>query len=198
MARSIAKNARSDEPVVKETCAKEPVKKTIDKVKNETVAKKTQAKKTREYHAEDTIPCVSLTHGQLVMSGAKSGLFYTWENFGDITYVEYQDLYAIKTRHSDFIYSPLFMIDDEELLSQPRWADVAEFYENMYTYQDIDQILNLDNASFRNVISNAPKGLRRAIEVEMITRLENGSFDSLQKIKIVDEICGTDLKCYIS
>ena len=121
----------------------------------------------------------------------------TSAKYGDIAYVEYQDLYAAKSRRSDFIYSPLFIIDDEELLSNSRWADVKEFYDNMYSYDDINVILKLDNASFRNVISQAPAGLRKAVEIEMVTQLEEGTFDSLQKIKIVDQICGTDLKCYV-
>ena len=153
--------------------------------------------KTREYKPGDTIRCVSMTHGELIMHGNKSGLLYTWENYGDETYVEHQDLYALKTRNSSFIYDPLFIIDDDELLSQPRWSDVKDFYENMYANEDLSQILLMDNANFRALIKSAPKGLRKAIEVEMITRLEDGTFDSLQKIKIVDEICGTDLKCYI-
>lgn len=190
MAKSMAKKTKETEEVVKPVSTKEET--TITKKETKVV------EKPKDFAPEDQIRCVSMTHGELIMVGRKSDLEYTWANYGDVTYVEYQDLFAAKTRKSDFIYSPLFIIEDEELLNHPRWADVKEFYENMYSYDDIKEILSMDNASFRTLLDKAPKGLRKAIEVEIVTQLEDGTFDSLQKVKIVDEICGTDLKCYIS
>lgn len=193
MAKSMAKTSQPKSKKVVETVEE----KVVDNTKEEKAVKKSAPKKEKEYSPTDTVRCVSVTHGELIMRGRKSDLMYTWSGYGDVAYVEYQDLYAAKTRKSDFIYLPFFVIEDDELLSQSRWADVREFYENMYSFADVNDVLQLDTASFRQTIENAPKGLQKAIQVEMVTRLEDGTFDSLQKIKLMDEICDTDLMCYV-
>lgn len=192
MAKSMAKTSQ---PKTEKAVTKSEVKTEV-KPKTQTNKQQVEASK-KDYAPTDTIKCLSVTHGELIMKGIKSDLMYTWAGFGDIAYVEYQDLFAAKTRKSDFIYAPYFVIEDDELLSQDRWADVKKFYDGMYTYRDANDILQLDLPSFQRAIETSPKGLQKAIQVEMVTQLENGTFDSLQKIKLMDDICGTDIMCYV-
>ena len=48
-------------------------------------------KKVKKYAPEDFIECRSVTGGELILVGAKSKLQYTWADYGDTAYVEYQD-----------------------------------------------------------------------------------------------------------
>ena len=89
------------------------------------------AKKTpRKYAADDMIPCRSVTFGELLMTGKKSGLLYSWANHNDTTEVAFQDLQALKSTRSSYLFRPRFIIEDEELVSQ--WG--KEFEK---LYQDI-------------------------------------------------------------
>ena len=47
---------------------------------------------------------------------------------------------------------------------------------------------------FKKALAEVPKGLKTAIKIEVATRLDNGTFDSIQKVRAVDEICGTELE----
>lgn len=170
----------------KEIVIKEPTK---------TVTKKVEE---RKYDSGDLIPCRSVTQGELLYPGKKSGELYVWGSYGDITEVEYQDLLSLKLGKSQYIYDPLFVIEDEELISQTKWADVKKLYESMFNADDINEILNLNNAEFKRVLSSVPVGLKNAISKEVSTQIDNGTFDSIQKIRIVDEVCGTDLSCLIN
>lgn len=152
---------------------------------------------TRKFDAEEMIEVRSITQGELVMPGRKSGILYRWSAFGDITEVEYQDLYTIKAMRSEYVYAPLFIIEDEELLADPKWKDVATLYESMYTTEDTGAVINLPLSQFKTALKGLPKGFLNAVKVEIATRIENGTFDSIQKIKAVDEICGTDFVCLI-
>ena len=158
----------------------------------------TPKKEPRQFNQNDLILCRSVTAGWLGVSG-KSGQYYIFENAGDYCEIEYQDLFALKSRHSGFLYAPRFIIEDEELLENPRWKDLAKFYEDeVFTKEDVDEVLNLPNIEFMNVIKKLPKGLAKTLQVRVATKIEDGTFDSLTKIKAIDETFGTDFMSILS
>lgn len=164
-----------------------------ESVQPKTPVVKSSEKTPRKYEATDLIEVQSVTQGELLLPGKKSGILYRWSAYGDITEVEYQDLYTLKASRSEYILKPLFVILDEELLADARWKDVKEIYENMYSAGDIYEIIKLPPAQFKQRLMSLPKGLQDAVKIEVSTQIDNGMFDSISKIKAVDEICGTDL-----
>lgn len=146
------------------------------------------------YKGDDTIPCRSVTRGLLVHIGKKTGEIYRWADYGDVTEVEYQDLMALRATRAKFLYGPMFIIEDDELLEDERWKGVKEVYAKAIKYEDLNRLLQANSSEFTAILKDMPKAMRKAVSTEIATRLEEGTFDSLQKVKIVDEICGTDLK----
>jgi len=182
-------DARNDFNSITEEKAVEEVSE-VKEVPKKEVAKET--KPLRQFNQNDLILCRSVTAGWLGVSG-KSGQYYTFMNAGDYAEIEYQDLFALKSKHSRYIFDPLFVIEDEELLENPRWSDLKKFYdEEVYTVEDVDQILALPNTQFKSVISKLPKGLAKTLQVRVATKIENGTFDSIGKIRAIDEVFGTD------
>ena len=156
------------------------------------VEPKVETKKSKTFTQTDPILCRSVTPGWLGVPG-KSGMYYVFANYGDETEIEYGDLFALKNSHSRYIYDPLFVIEDEELLENPRWRDISEFYsDKVYGMDDINNVLNKPNNAFKNTLTTLPKGLLKAITVEVAKRIEDGTFDSIRKIRDLDEVCGTD------
>ena len=172
----------------KVTVSEEPVaEKVVEKVKKE----------PRQFNQNDLILCRSVTTGWLGCSG-KSGQYYVFENFGDECEIEYQDLFALKSRRSNYIYAPHFIIEDEELLENPRWADVAKFYEDEVYSTDIDEVLNLPPSNFKSALEKLPKGIAKSLQVRVAEKIEDGTFDSLKKIKAIDEVFGTDFRSILA
>jgi hypothetical protein len=168
-------------------------KKTVQEKKVEkTPVVKEQPKKIKQYSGDDLIPCKSMTRGELIYIGNKTGEIYKWSDFGDITEVEYQDLLGLRAKKSDFIFKTMFFILDEELLEDPKWAEVKAIYDKIY-FDDIQELIDMPLAKFKSVFPTLPEGLKKAMVVEVGTQMENGTFDSIQKIKFIDEICKTDL-----
>ncbi len=174
----------------KDTVEEKDTKDTENVNTKETVQPKQIA---RKFEADELIEVQSVTQGELLLPGKKSGILYRWSNYGDITEVEYQDLYTLKSSRSDYIYKPMFQILNDELLEDGRWKDVKKLYERMISAGDIYEIMKLPNAQFKQVLMTAPKGIQDAIKIEVASRIENDTMDSISKIKTVDEICGTDL-----
>lgn len=174
-----------------------PVEETQEVEIKKARTKVVEDKPVRKYTGEDLIPVRSTTQGELLMEGKKSGILYRWSAFGDIAEVEYQDLYSLKASRSSYLYSPLFVIEDKELLSDPKWKDLNKLYDSMYDSENFDEILMLSASQLKSVLEKMPTGYQNALKIEVATRIENGTFDSIQKIRALDEILDTDFMCLV-
>ena len=190
-AKTVTKTVVKKAPVIKEAVFNEE-KLTAEK-KDETPV---QTGKARKYEPDDLIDVRSVTQGELIMPGKKSGIMYRWYSYGDVTQVEYQDLYTLKSSRSGYLYKPRFVIEDDELLSDPRWSDLKKVYDNMYN-EDLDEILKLRPSEFEMVLAQMPPGMQNAVKIEVADRIEKGTMDRITMIKAVDRVCGTDLICLV-
>lgn len=157
---------------------------------------KTPAKKSiRKFGPEDMITCRSITYGELLLTGKKSQLLYSWANYGDTTEVYFQDLQALKSTKSSYLFKPRFIIEDEELVEQ--WGkDFGDMYKNIEDV-DAEDLLKLPANQLRSKLKKAPKGVQQAVKNIAGEKIMNGSLDSLAKIKAIDEILGTSLLLYV-
>lgn len=157
--------------------------------------KKPAVKEAKKYAPNDMVPCRSITYGELLLPGTKSKILYTWANYGDTTEVEFQDLQALKSTRSSYIFKPRFIIEDEELVEQ--WKnDLGNIYDDIIAI-DVEAIFNLPANQLKAKLKKAPAGIQQAVKNVAGEKIMNGSLDSLAKIKAIDEILGTDLKLYI-
>ena len=154
----------------------------------------------KKYAPDEEILTTSCTAGQLIMIGRKTGRYYIWSDYSDQTPVEYQDIKAEQyISSSKYIYDPLFIIEDEEFLALPENKKVADVYANILSSKEIDEIFNLDSISFERTIKKLPKGIKNSLKAIAAQKVQEGTLDSITKIKALDEILGTDLfNCYVA
>lgn len=158
-------------------------------------AKAPAKKSIRKFGPEDMITCRSITYGELLLTGKKSQLLYSWANYGDTTEVYFQDLQALKSTKSSYLFKPRFIIEDEELVEQ--WGkDFGDMYKNIEDV-DAEDLLKLPANQLRSKLKKAPKGVQQAVKNIAGEKIMNGSLDSLAKIKAIDEILGTSLLLYV-
>lgn len=162
----------------------------------ETEVKKPATKTPRKYAPDEQIICRSITYGELLITGPKSKLLYSWSNYGDTTPVEYQDLQALRSVRSTHLLKPRIVVEDEELIAQ--WGkDFKDLYSKVIDV-DVEKLLDLPLGKFKTALKNAPKGVQQAVKNIAGEKIMDGSLDSLAKIKAIDEILNTDLKLYLS
>lgn len=166
----------------------------------EVVEKKQETPKltSASYKPEDLILCRSMFAGTLLFTGIKTKMTYEFSNIGDVQYVEFQDLRAAMVTGVKTITAPYIIIEDEILLEDPHWKKIKDLYDNLYSEEDIEKILNLPAPQFKEAFINLPIGFKKTINTLVATRIENGTFDSMNKVRIIDEVCGTDLKLLLS
>ena len=171
----------------KKTTAKKLV---VEEVK---VQEENVTKTPRKYEPTDMIMCHSVFPGQYFFSGPKTKVVYPFMASGDETPVEYQDLQSAMMAKKKSIMAPCIVIDDEELLEDPRWKQVKNVYETMFAVGDIDKLLSKPFATFKKEFEVLPIGAKRKVMMEISTRVREGSFSEMNKIRLVDEACNSNI-----
>ena len=152
---------------------------------------KNPAKKTvKKYAPDDMIECRSVTGGELIMIGDKTRLHYTWSDYGDTAYVEYQDLQALQSRKSGFLTKPRFIIEDEELVSQ--WASMLKPIYSKINTKDIEEFFNLPINKFEAQLKVMPVGLKEAVKTRAVQMIQSDELYDIRKVRAIDAAFGTD------
>lgn len=181
-----------EEPVAKATPKAEPKKPAPKKIKAEE-PKTIRVNEPSNFNEKDLIPCKSVTSGGLSFIGA-SGKKYRFADYGIIEYVEYGDLKreAQVVNSTNYLYYPRFVVIDPEFVEQ--FPKLEEFYGQFYTDEgDFEKILELPKNQMVEAIQKLPKGCKEALKGIVATKLDEGSLDSVQKIKMLDEVLGTNM-----
>lgn len=182
MAKTTKKDI-NEEIIAEETVKVEPQKKTTSK------------KNVRKFEPTETITCRSVCYGELVLEGHKTKMLYTWADYGDHAEVEYQDLQALQSRKSAFLTQPLFIIEDEELVEQ--WASMLKPLYEKIEEADLEQLLKLTPTQLKKKLKGLPEGLRESVKTMAAAKIVSGELDSLNRIKAIDEVLGTELMSMI-
>lgn len=185
------KPARRTKSSVQKKTTSETVKESV--VEEETTVEAEPVKEKRVYAKDDLISCRNLFPGTNIMIGKRSKNKYIWTGFGDEQEVEYEDLKAaVLNKRSDFIYSPTLLIQDDEFISQ--FPYLENFYKNMATPEELVSLVETGSAEeLEDALASLPQGLKDSIKGIVATLIYDGKLDSVKKIKVLDEVLGTEL-----
>lgn len=188
-----AKNATSK----KDKSAEEVVKE-AEEVQEVVEEKVVPTEQPREFQKDDLIEVKSLFAGSCTLVGRRSGNVYVWETLGEIQYVEYQDLLAeITNRYSKYIYEPLLLIEDEDVINKnPKLKDL---YDAMIDVEDIeDSLLNDSVEELRSILITLPSGLKETVKSVASTLMQDGALYDVRKIRLLDDLYHTALSEQLS
>lgn len=153
-------------------------------------AKEPVKKAQRKFAPTDTIECRSVTGGSLILIGPKTHLQYTWEDYGDTAWVEYQDLQALQSRKSNFLTKPRFVIEDADLVEQ--WATMLKPIYDKVTDQTIEELFELPLMKFKAQLNIVPDGVKDAIKTKAVQMIESEELYDIRKVREIDAAWGTD------
>ena len=122
-------------------------------------------------------------------------MLYTWADCGDYADVEYQDLQALQSRKSAFLTKPLFIIEDEELVEQ--WGSMLKPIYEKIEEADMEQLIKLAPTQLKKKLKGLPEGFKESVKTMAAAKIVSGELDSLNRIKAIDEVLGTDLMSMI-
>jgi hypothetical protein len=186
--KNTTKKTKSEESVITtdNMIIEESIADTVEATKKVTPERKVPKK----YAPNDLIECRSVTGGELILIGQKSQLQYSWADYDDTAWVEYQDLQALQSRKSKFLTKPRFIIEDEELVEQ--WSSMLKpIYEKVIS-QDIEDFFALPLNKFKAQLNIMPDGLKDAIKTKAVQMIQNDELYDVRKVREMDTAWGTD------
>ena len=150
----------------------------------------THKKGVKKFGPSDLVECRSVTGGELILIGDKSKLQYTWADYGDTAWVEYQDLQALQSRRSGFLVKPRFIIEDEDLVEQ--WGSMLKPIYDKINTQTIEDFFELPLNKFKAQLKIMPEGLKEAIKTKAVQMIQNDELYDIRKVREIDAAWGTD------
>lgn len=151
-------------------------------------------KSTRVFKADDEIICKSVTPWKLTAVGVDKNTVYHWEYFGDIDYVKYRDLQAM--RRTEYITKPNIIIMDEDLRNQ--WSrELGDVYKYFDGINYPEEYFDKSDDEFSDILRNAPHFIADIIKTTAVAMVRNENYPSLNKIKLIDDVLGTCIKDFL-
>ena len=152
--------------------------------------KAAEKKIPKKFAPDEAIECRSVTGGELIMVGPKTHIRYSWSDYNDTAYVEYQDLQALQSRKSGFLVKPRFIIEDDELVEQ--WGSMLKPIYAKITNQSIEEFFNLPLNQFKVKLQTMPAGLKDAIKTKAVQMIRSEELYDIRKVREIDTAWGTD------
>lgn len=180
---NVKKSTVSTEEVVEQNVVEEvaaPAPKKVNKPKHD---------------PSELILCRSVRFGELRLIGPKTHMPYSWANEGDIREVEYQDLVSWRALHSRYLFDPMIIIEDEDIVEEWK-ADLGELYESVQQI-DLKAMFKLPHRNFVTQLKQLPNSMRSTVQNMAYAMIQDGSLYDLRTIKAIDEILGTELMMMI-
>lgn len=156
-----------------------------------TVPTPTSKKAVKKFSPEDLILCESVCSGKTFFKGIKTGNIYTFEALRAEEYIEYRDLVASVRSRDPMIFKPFIMVMDEDFLNEQK--KLKEYYDSMYTPKDFEDFFKLNPNQMVEALNNMPIGVRDTVKNMAAGKISNGTFDSVARIKALDNYFGTRL-----
>ena len=147
------------------------------------------AKEKKVFTDSDYILCRSVWSGGLNVT-SQSGNLYEFKDYGSECEINYRDLVTLIRRGSSHIFTPRFVILDEDFLKD--FPTVQKVYGTMYTRNDLVEILDLPITQMKKAIEKLPKATKDSMRNLISTQISNGKLDSISKVRTLTEIFGSD------
>ncbi|MCR8994646.1 hypothetical protein [Brevibacillus laterosporus] len=165
--------------------------KKADTVQQDTVKIPVKPKSSkREIDRFEQIPVMNCTNGQLIYASRKTGAEWLFTNYGDIEYMEFQELLTMRSSQRRFFDEPFIIVMDDDAVE---YLGLTKMYANIKNPSQIDATFKLAQTDFEQVLEKSPKGIKHLIISRAKHLYDSGELDSIKKINYINEKYGTDI-----
>ena len=149
-----------------------------------------------KHDPNEYVPCRSVRFGELILIGPKTHTPYRWTNEGDVAEVEYQDLMSWKALRHKYLFEPMIIIEDEDIVEE--WnSDLGKLYAELQNI-DVKALFRLPHRQFVAQLKKLPAGMKTTVQNMAYSMIQDRTLYDLRIIDAIDEILGTELKMMIN
>ena len=165
-----------------------------DVISNNKLKELPPEREVKKFAPDDIIPCRSVTPWKVIALGVDRNTTYNWNGYGDVDYLTYKDLQAL--RRTDYVTRPYFIIEDADLCYQWR-RELGDTYKYFLDVEYPEEFFDLSDEKFEKLLKNAPDVIKEVIKTTAISMIRAENYPSIQKLTLIDFTLGTCLKEFI-
>ena len=177
------------EEAIVEKIVEKVIEKTIEEVKPVMVSEPVVVEEKKTFTDSDYILCRSVCSGGLNVV-SQSGNLYEFKDYGAECEINYRDLVTLIRRGSEHVFLPRFVILDDDFLKD--FPTVQKVYGEMYTKDDLIEILNLPVPAMKREIEKLPESTKNSMCNLAATQIVNKKLDSIATVRALTEIFNLD------
>ena len=144
-----------------------------------------------KFSDDDMIKCQSITSGQLLFVGDKTGDLYSWVDSGDTIKMAYKDLISAVRTKKPLVYKPRIIIQNKFFLEQHK--DIEKLYGDIYSAEKLKQVAFKPVDELEDAVRSLLDGAKESLMNMVSGMIDDGSYDSVTKIRILDKVFGTEM-----
>lgn len=157
---------------------------------------KSQVKSKIEIPTNTIIPVRSGVHGILTYSSKKTfGYIVDWDDYGSVEFLEYGELLSMRnTQRSFFENNWVFIEDTDEYSAEDIYKSlvVEKYYSSVVTGEDLEELFLMSPEDIKKTVSTLSSGVKQNIASVAKSKIESGEFDSINRIKALEESIGLE------
>lgn len=167
------------------------------KTQNPTIKIKSAAKKRLKLDDDVLLSVKSNVFGRLIYINHKNGDEIQWEEYGEVQPLSVGDLRAMKAKQPDFFKENwITIIGIESADDDYDNVDISEIYDSLMISQyyqksecpnDLNDIFNWSTDKIRETLPKMTSSVKTSIIIRANELIENGSLDSIAKVKTIEE-----------
>ena len=139
--------------------------------------------KAVKHDPNEYISCRSVRFGELILIGPKTRTPYRWSNEGDVAEVEYQDLLSWKAQRHKYLFEPMIIIEDEDIVEE--WnAELGKLYADLKDI-DVKALFKLPHRNFVAQLKKLPVGMKSTVQNMAYAMIQDGTLYDLRTIRAI-------------
>lgn len=168
-----------------------------------TAAENPKPKKNERVRLDDSalIRVKSNTFGKLIYINKRTGDKTEWTHHGEEQSVTMADLRAMKGNQNNFFADNMIIITgcEDDRYEDVEPADiydallVSKYYKNFIDPDKFGTLFKMSDAEIKSRVSQLSSNGKLNLVVALNTAINNGTLDSLRKIRLFEELLGCEL-----
>lgn len=175
------------------TKAKEAAIETETVEKGETKPIEPKREKRIEIDRNEMVPCRSTVHGDLIYKSYRTRAKYIWEEFGATLYLEMGELQDMNGSQRKYLHDGYIIVDDTEAAE---YLGLTKVYDQIAHIDSLEELFAKSAEDLLVILPKLPVGMKNNIATKARELIEDGSLDSLGKIRAVESVLKVDLESF--
>lgn len=151
-----------------------------------------QSNSTNDSFISKKVKVINLLHCNLNLSTEQDGQgkVYSFEKYGDIRMIKFDDLNDIISNYPNATENGYFYIANKDVVD---YYELTEEYKNIYTKEMIDKIVKLENDSDVDLFLGMSKELQNSTKIAIANRINANERMDYNNLKRIKDECGIDI-----